>query len=100
MEQKKYTLYEMRQLSKKSGSDIARLCGVSYKSLRNWESHTTIPNIVNLTDLLQIYGFTIDELNMSAFYDVMDDRVKKQEEDIKKEDNPNRDRLKNKETKE
>lgn len=93
MSQKKYTLYEMRQKSNKSGTLVAELCGVSYKSLRNWESHTTVPNIVNLKDLLDIYGFTFDELDMSEFYDVKDNRIKKQQSDIEKEPNPHKQRI-------
>lgn len=87
-----YTLHEMRQLTGKSGSAVARLCGTSYRSLRNWESGATIPNVVNICDLLQIYGFSFYELNLEPFYAAYQERAEKQKKSDAQIDNPLRER--------
>lgn len=89
---KKLTLYEMRQTSGKAGASVARLCGTSYRSLRNWELGITIPNVVNIQDLLQIYGFSFYELDLSPFYANYHDRTDKQKQIDENVDNPIRER--------
>lgn len=88
----RFTLYRMRQLSGKSGSAVARLCGTTYRSLRNWESGATIPNIVNIWDLLQIYGYSFYELDMEPFYNTYHLRTGKLKRADSATDNPLRDR--------
>ena len=65
---KRITLYDMRMASGKTGSSITRLCGITYRSLRNWEKGTALPNIVNVHDLLQIYGYSYYELDFTPLY--------------------------------
>lgn len=65
---KRINLYDMRTASEKSGITISRLCGTTYRSLRNWEKGDALPNIVNVYDLLQIYGHSYDELDFTPFY--------------------------------
>lgn len=77
---KKLTLYEMRIRSGVSGSSAARICGATYRSLRNWELGTTIPNIVNIYDLLQVYGFSFYELDLAPFYATYQDRTERQKQ--------------------
>lgn len=74
---KQHTLHEMRKISGISGSTVARLCNTTYQSLRNWEDGETIPNIVVIHDLLRIYGFTYEQLDLTPFFKVRDKRVKK-----------------------
>lgn len=75
---KRISLYDMRLSSGKSGSGISRLCGTTYRSLRNWETGTAIPNIVNVHDLLQIYGYSFYQLDLTPFYTIRPKRTEKQ----------------------
>jgi DNA-binding transcriptional regulator YiaG len=75
---KRISLYDMRLSSGKSGSGISRLCGTTYRSLRNWETGTAIPNIVNVHDLLQIYGYSFYQLDLTPFYTERSNRTEKQ----------------------
>ncbi|WP_078598595.1 helix-turn-helix domain-containing protein [Evansella clarkii] len=68
LELERLSLYDMRLASGKSGSGITRLCGTTYRSLRNWETGAAVPNIVNIHDLLQIYGYSFYELALAPFY--------------------------------
>lgn len=88
--QQKYTLYEMRKLSGKNGSAVARLVRTSYRTLRNWETGETIPNVVNICDLLEIYGYSFYELDLTPYYENVIEQIKKKEERDEKIDNPNR----------
>src|SRR5690606_24720972 len=63
-----YTLHEMRKRSGVSGAKAAELCNISYQGLRNWETGAHIPNIVAVVDLLSIYGYTMNQLDLSPFY--------------------------------
>lgn len=63
----KYTLQEMRLASNVPASDAARTVGVSYRSLRNWETAVNIPSIVHTNALLQLYGYTLDQLELAPF---------------------------------
>lgn len=62
------TLYDMRMASEKSGTSVSRHCRTTYRSLRNWEKGDAIPNIVNVFDLLQIYGYSYYQLDFTPFY--------------------------------
>lgn len=64
----KVTLHHMRRTSGKTGETISKLCGVTYKTLRNWENGEVVPNIVNVENMLQIYGYAFDDLDLSPFY--------------------------------
>lgn len=87
---RKYTLYEMRKISGKSGATVAKLCNTTYHSLRNWEKGITIPNVVVTQDLLQLYGFSFNQLDLTPFYNGVIEKNRKQKEQIQKEDNPER----------
>lgn len=63
----KLTLRDMRAQSNKTGNEVAQLCGTTYQSLRSWEKGASIPNIMNVMLLLEIYGYTLDELDMTPF---------------------------------
>lgn len=76
---KQLTLHEMRKESGVSGSSVARICGTTYHSLRNWEKGETIPNIVNIYDLLQIYGYSFYELDLKPYYALLQERISKKE---------------------
>lgn len=89
---KKITLHDMRKQSGKSGATIARLCNTTYHSLRNWEKGKTIPNVVNIYDLLQVYGYTFYELDMDPFFAEFNNKIRLKT--IKEEDALNLDRLK------
>ncbi|MCR6120644.1 helix-turn-helix transcriptional regulator [Salipaludibacillus agaradhaerens] len=78
MEPEQLTLYNMRLISGKSGSSVTRSCGITYRSLRNWETGVAVPNIVNVHDLLQIYGYSFYELDLAPFYEVQPYRAEKQ----------------------
>lgn len=65
----KRTLRQMRADSGYTGNVVATMCGTTYQSLRSWESGASKPNIVNVKRLLDIYGSTFEELDMSPFYD-------------------------------
>jgi len=65
--QKTYTLHEMREKSGVTGATAAKACGTTYTSLRNWEKGNTIPNIIHICILLNLYGYTIDQLDISPF---------------------------------
>ena len=90
--EQKLTLYEMRQASGKSGAAVCRLCGISYRTLRNWEAGINIPNVVNIQDLLQIYGYTFYELDLTPFHSTYHERTLKHKQSDDHADNPNRDR--------
>lgn len=93
------SLYDMRQRSGYSGAAVAEICGASYRSLRNWETGGSIPNIINVDDLLRIYGYSFYELDLTTFYTAFEERSKKQRELDAQTDNPLRDRRRfNKET--
>ena len=64
---KKYTLHEMRELSKKTGRTVCRLCHTTYQSLRNWETGTTIPDVVIVDKLLRVYEQAYDNLDLTLF---------------------------------
>ncbi len=68
----KKTLYEMRKDFESRTNikldTIAALCNVTERSIRNWESAVSTPNIVNIHDLLIIYGFDKEQLDMSPFF--------------------------------
>lgn len=86
------SLHDMRKRSGKSGSSVARLCGTTYRSLRNWEIGSVIPNIVNIHDLLQIYGYSFYDLDLTPFYEAFHDRTNKQKQNDEQIDNPERER--------
>lgn len=90
---KKYSLLEMREKTGKSASSVARLCNVTYQSLRNWETGVTAPNIVNIQDLLEIYGFTFQQLDLSPYYENEVDKIRRQKEIDASMDNSQRRRL-------
>ncbi|MEX3623703.1 helix-turn-helix domain-containing protein [Viridibacillus arvi] len=78
-----YTLYEMRQKSKKSDYAVARLCGTTTHTLRNWEIGELKPNVLQINNLLQIYGYSFSELNLQPFYVAhQDNEVMDDEQDI------------------
>lgn len=89
---KNLSLYDMRKASRISGATVADICGVSYRTLRNWETGSSIPNVVNVYELLQIYGYSFYELNLIPFYTVLEERSKKQREMDDLTDNPLRER--------
>lgn len=89
---KNLSLYEMRKAAKISGAAVADTCGVSYRTLRNWETGTSIPNVINVGDLLQIYGYSFYELNLIPFYTLLEERSRKQREMDDLTDNPLRER--------
>lgn len=91
---RQYTLEEMRKISGKKKDDIVKECNVSYKSIRNWETGTNIPNIINIFDLLKIYGFSFYELDLTLFYDEISDRQEKQELEQQQAEKNKRDREK------
>lgn len=64
---RRYTLEEMRKITGKTPTVVAKICNVTYRSLRNWESGATVPNVVNINDLLQIYGYTYAELDLTLY---------------------------------
>lgn len=66
--QPKYSLFEMREKSGISGAEVAKVCNITYKSLRNWELGKTVPNLVNVRELLLVYGFEYDQLDLSLYY--------------------------------
>ncbi|MGX1195782.1 helix-turn-helix domain-containing protein [Metabacillus sp. SLBN-84] len=86
------SLYEMRKMSHLSGAVIAQLCGISYRSLRNWETGAAIPNVIHVNDLLQLYGFSFYELDLTPFYTAFEKRSNKQREMDAQTDNPLRER--------
>lgn len=86
------SLYEMRKRSKHTGAAVAELCGTSYRSLRNWETGGSIPNVIHVDDLLQIYGYSFYELDLEPFFTAFEERSKKQREQDAETDNPLRDR--------
>ncbi|PAE87732.1 helix-turn-helix domain-containing protein [Shouchella clausii] len=86
------SLYEMRRTSGYSGRTVARICGATYRSLRNWETGSSIPNVINIDDLLQIYGYSFHKLDLTPFYTTFGARRKKQKELDAQTDNPLRDR--------
>ncbi|MCC2248912.1 helix-turn-helix domain-containing protein [Virgibacillus sp. AGTR] len=64
---KQISLYDMRLSSRITGSVVAQFCRTTYRSLRNWEKGTTIPNIVNVHDLLQIYDHSFYDLDLTLY---------------------------------
>ena len=74
----KLTLHDMRKQSGISGADAARLCATTYRSLRNWETGETIPDIIYIQQLLSIYGYTFDQLDLSLFNEKHRQRLAKQ----------------------
>jgi len=88
----KLTLHEMRKQSGKSGAAVSRLCGVSYRTLRNWEAGINIPNVVNIQDLLQIYGYAFVDLDLTPFFASYHERTVKQTHADDQLDNVERDR--------
>jgi DNA-binding transcriptional regulator YiaG len=89
---KTLSLHDMRQQSGLTGAVVAEICGTSYRSLRNWETGASIPNVINVADLLQIYGYSFYELNLIPFYTAFEERAKKQKELDALTDNPLRER--------
>lgn len=89
---KSLSLYDMRKAARISGATVAAICGVSYRTLRNWETGSSIPNVINVYELLQIYGYSFYELNLIPFYTVLEERSKKQKEMDELIDNPLRER--------
>lgn len=77
-----FNLHTMRKRSGITGANAADLCNTTYRSLRNWETGVSVPNIVNVLELLEVYGFTIDQLDMTPFYKRVHDRenIKKNEQ--------------------
>lgn len=73
--QETYTLNEMRKRSGVSGARVAEICGVSYQGLRNWETGIRIPNVIITMELLQVYGYTIEQLDLTPFYKEVDART-------------------------
>lgn len=63
-----FTLYDMRERSGFTGPLAAEICQISYQSIRNWETGKKIPNVINLLELLKVYGYTIDQLDLTPFY--------------------------------
>lgn len=63
-----FTLHHMRQRSGFTGAAVAEMCGTTYQSIRNWENGAKIPTIINVLELLQVYGYTIDQLDLTPFY--------------------------------
>lgn len=86
------TLYDMRQKSGLSGAVVANICDTTYRSLRNWETGASIPTVINVNDLLQVYGYSFYELDLKPFYKAFRERSKKQKELDERVDNPLRDR--------
>lgn len=64
----KYTLRAMRDLSNLTIKDIVSKTNISYKSIRNWETGQNVPSLINIYELLEVYGFTLDQLDLSTFY--------------------------------
>lgn len=89
---KNLSLYDMRKAARISGETVADTCGVSYRTLLNWEKGASIPNVINVYDLLQIYGYSFYELDLIPFYTVLEERSKKQREMDDLTDNPLRER--------
>lgn len=69
MDEKVYTLRDMRELSNLPIKEIVAQSGVTYKSIRNWETGQHVPSLINTQELLKVYGFSISQLNMSPFYE-------------------------------
>lgn len=86
------SLYDMRKATRMSGATVADICGVSYRSLRNWETGSSIPNVIHVYDLLQIYGYSFYELNLIPFYTAFEARSNRQKELDDLTDNPLRER--------
>lgn len=72
----KHTLHQMRETTKINGAAVARLCGVSYRTLRNWEIGENIPNILKINELLKIYGYSFYELDLSPFINENETNIK------------------------
>ena len=69
---KKQTLSEMRKTSGLKTTQIAYIVGVSYPSIRNWETGKSIPNAIYLKRLLDLYHKTHDDLDWSVFETAME----------------------------
>lgn len=59
----------MRRISELPIKDIVERTGITHKSIRNWETGKNAPSIVNINELLKVYGFSLDQLDMSIFYE-------------------------------
>lgn len=74
-----FTLHDMRKRSGFSGALAAELCQTSYQSIRNWENGAKIPNVIHLLELLEVYGYTIDQLDLTPFYLKVNRSISKRE---------------------
>lgn len=63
-----FTLHDMRKRSGFTGAAVAEMCKTTYQSIRNWENGAPIPSIINVLELLKVYGYTIDQLDLTPFY--------------------------------
>lgn len=79
---KKYTLREMRESRDIAPTLIADSLGVSYNTIRNWENGESIPNFVVVTELLAIYEYTPDQVDIKPFYDHINKRSTKQQASV------------------
>lgn len=61
------TLYEMRKQSGVSGARATEYANISYRALLNWESGKNVPNLIGIIRLLEIYGYSFDQLDVSPF---------------------------------
>lgn len=68
------TLYEMRKESGVSGARATEYADISYRALRNWETGKSVPNILSVIRLLEIYGYTFEQLDTRPFQFASDAR--------------------------
>lgn len=64
---KTLTLHEMRKQSGVSGARATEYANISYRALLNWESGKNVPNLIGIIRLLEIYGYSFDQLDVSPF---------------------------------
>lgn len=77
-----YTLKEMREQRNLPMNIVSETLDISYQALRNWEQGNAVPNVIAVLELLAVYDYTFNELNLAPFYEYLNRKnIQKQQDD-------------------
>lgn len=62
-----FTLKKMRDISRLSISEIETKVNISYRTIRNWEKGKSTPGLIKVNELVKLYGFTLDQIDLTIF---------------------------------
>lgn len=63
----KHTLKQMRLEKKLTATEAAHRANVSYPSLMKWEKGDVVPNVIVIHNLLKVYDYKFENLDLGAF---------------------------------